>query len=170
MKKILALIFSALSAILLTSCTDMQDIAENKSVSQTTSAFSDSFSEASEQEESTVTKIKITAGGKSFTAYLYGNETAKAFAEMLPMTLDMSELNGNEKYFYLSDDLPASAERPDKINSGDIMLYGSGCVVLFYDTFSTSYSYTRIGYMEDAAGLAAALGKGEAEVSFEKIS
>ncbi|MDE5575877.1 MAG: hypothetical protein K2J11_00625 [Oscillospiraceae bacterium] len=115
-------------------------------------------------------KVKITVGDKSFTAVLYDNETADAFAEMLPMTLDMSELNGNEKYFYLSDNLPTASERPDKINTGDIMLYGSGCIVLFYDTFNTSYSYTRIGYTEDASGLANALGKGGVSVKFEKIS
>lgn len=80
----------------------------------------------------------------------------------------MSELNGNEKYFYLSDDLPVNSERPDKINSGDIMLYGSSCVVLFYDTFATSYSYTRLGYTEDASELAAVLGSGDVRVTFEK--
>ena len=111
--------------------------------------------------------IEITVQDRTFYAKLYDNETAEKFAEMLPLTLDMSELNGNEKYFYLANDLPTAQTRPDKINSGDIMLYGSSCLVLFYDSFSTSYSYTPIGHIDDADGLAEALGKGGVTVSFQ---
>ena len=168
MEKIFAMFFSAVSALILASCGTLQDTAEGEAASPITSQLSDSFSETSAQEEISMNKIKITAGDKSFTAVLYDNDAANAFAEMLPLTLDMSELNGNEKYFYLSNDLPVNSERPDKINSGDIMLYGSSCVVLFYDTFSTSYSYTRLGYIEDTSKLAAALGSGDVRVTFEK--
>ena len=47
------------------------------------------------------TQIKITVGDDIFTATLADNQTAEAFAEMLPLTLDMSEMNGNEKYYYI---------------------------------------------------------------------
>lgn len=119
------------------------------------------------EEEKTALNIEITVQDRTFYAELYDSETAEKFAEMLPLTLDMSELNGNEKYFYLADDLPTAHTRPDKINSGDIMLYGSNCLVLFYDSFSTSYSYTPIGHIDDADGLAEALGKGGVTVSFQ---
>lgn len=119
------------------------------------------------EEEETALNIEITVQDRTFYAELYDSETAEKFAEMLPLTLDMSELNGNEKYFYFSDDLPAKRESPDRINSGDIMLYGSNCLVLFYDSFSTSYSYTPIGHIDDADGLAEALGKGGVTVSFQ---
>ncbi|MDE6709633.1 MAG: hypothetical protein K2J76_03995 [Oscillospiraceae bacterium] len=111
--------------------------------------------------------IEIIVQDKTFSAKLYDNETAKKFAEMLPLTLDMSELNGNEKYFYLSGVLPTNSKCPDKINSGDIMLYGSSCLVLFYDSFSTSYSYTPIGHIDDTDGLAKTLGKGGVTVTFK---
>ncbi|MBD5138492.1 MAG: hypothetical protein HDT24_04165 [Ruminococcus sp.] len=168
MEKIFAMFFSAVSALILASCGTLQDTAEGEIALSVTSQFSDGFLETSAQEEISMNKIKITAGDKSFTAFLYDSDAASAFGEMLPLTLDMSELNGNEKYFYLSNDLPVNSERPDKINSGDIMLYGSSCVVLFYDTFDTSYSYTRLGYIEDASELSAALGSGEVRVTFEK--
>jgi hypothetical protein len=79
----------------------------------------------------------------------------------------MIELNGNEKYFDLSHHLPANASNPVTIQNGDLMLYGSNTLVLFYKTFSTSYSYTRIGRLENPAGLATALGAGNATVIFE---
>ena len=82
------------------------------------------------------------------------------------MTLDMRELNGNEKYFYLNEPLPAAAQRVGQIRTGDLMLFGSDCVVLFYENFATSYTYTPIGRIDDPAGLAEALGRGSAEVAF----
>ena len=87
------------------------------------------------------------------------------------MTLDMRELNGNEKYFYLDEPLPAAAQRVGQIRvgqirAGDLMLFGSDCVVLFYESFATSYTYTPIGRIDDPAGLADALGSGSAEVFF----
>lgn len=48
-------------------------------------------------------KLKITIGPNVFTATFYNNATATAFKAMLPMTVKMAELNGNEKYFNLSN-------------------------------------------------------------------
>jgi len=47
------------------------------------------------------------------------------------------------------------------------MLYGSKTLVLFYKTFSTSYSYTKLGEVDDATGLASALGPRDTKVTFE---
>lgn len=48
------------------------------------------------------------------------------------------------------------------------MLYGDDCIVLFYDSFTTPYSYTKIGYIENADGLENAVGKQDAQVSFNE--
>lgn len=111
--------------------------------------------------------VTVTINGKQFAAVLYENETAAAFKAMLPMTITMNELNGNEKYYYFNQSLPTNSFRPGTINKGDLMLYGSSCLVLFYETFHSSYGYTKIGYIEDASGLESALGSGNVTVRYE---
>ena len=114
------------------------------------------------------TPINIIIGSKTFTATLADSETGEAFAALLPLSVTMNELNGNEKYHYLSSSLPTAAYQPGTIHAGDLMLYGNNCVVLFYETFNTSYSYTRLGAIDNPSGLAAALGSGDVSVRFEK--
>ena len=111
--------------------------------------------------------LKITVGSASFNATLENNAAATAFKALLPMTINMSELNGNEKYFYLSGNLPTASSNPGTIRTGDLMLYGGSCLVLFYEAFSTSYSYTRLGRVNNPSGLASALGSGSVTVTFE---
>jgi flavodoxin len=114
----------------------------------------------------TVKTINIQVGSKSFTVILYDNASTQALLAQMPLTLNMSELNGNEKYYYLIDNLPSNSQRVGSIRAGDLMLYGSDCLVLFYEGFSTSYSYTPLGYMEDDSGLAEALGQENVQVTF----
>ena len=85
---------------------------------------------------------------------------------MLPMSLNMQELNGNEKYHYFDRALPTNASRPEGIHTGDLMLYGNNCLVLFYKDFTTSYSYTPLGRLENPTGLAQALGDGSVLITF----
>lgn len=116
------------------------------------------------------TSINVIVGSKTFTATLADSETGEAFAALLPLTVTMNELNGNEKYHYLSSSLPTAAYQPGTIHAGDLMLYGNNCVVLFYETFNTSYSYTRLGAIDNPSGLAEALGVGNVSVRFESSS
>jgi len=118
-------------------------------------------------DDSMSNKIRIKVGNNSFIVTLSDNATATVFKALLPMTIAMTELNGNEKYFDLPVSLPTNASRPSSIQSGDLMLYGSRTVVLFYKTFSTPYSYTKLGRVDDIAGLAAALGSENVTVTIE---
>jgi len=112
-------------------------------------------------------KIKIRVNSQTFSATLLDNTSAKAFKEMLPLTISMTELNGNEKYYDFPNNLPINSSNPGTIKNGDLMLYGSKTLVLFYKSFSTSYSYTKLGTIDDVTGLASALGSGNATVTFE---
>ncbi len=120
--------------------------------------------EKAEEEDPMIT-VKI--GDQSYPLTLEENDTAEAFRAMLPLSLDMQELNGNEKYIYLNQTLPSSAQSVRQIQAGDLMLFGSSCLVLFYESFSTSYSYTPIGRLDAPDGLAQALGHGNVTVSFD---
>lgn len=111
-------------------------------------------------------KMTITAGGITFTATLAGNAAANAFKKLLPLTADMNDMNRNEKYYYLPGNLPVSASQPGTVRAGDLMLYGSNCLVLFYKTCATSYSYTKLGSIDNPSELAATLGSGNATVTF----
>lgn len=114
------------------------------------------------------TSINIKINGKTFKATLEDNPSAQAFAEMLPLAVEMIELNGNEKYFHIDKDLPTESVRVSQIHAGDLMLYGSNCVVIFYKDFSTSYSYTRLGNIENPSDLEETLGDGNVTVKFEE--
>lgn len=111
-------------------------------------------------------QMEIKIGSKNFVAVLEDNATAAAFQARLPMTVEMTELNGNEKYARLSANLPTNSANRGTIQTGDLMLYGSGTVVLFYKTFPTSYEYTRLGRVKDPTGLAEAVGSGAVTVTF----
>ncbi|WP_245970297.1 cyclophilin-like fold protein [Pseudochryseolinea flava] len=111
--------------------------------------------------------VLITIGSNQFTATLESNAAATEFKKMLPLTINMKDLNSNEKFFDLASNLTTNAANPRTINSGDLMLWGSNTLVLFYKSFNTSYSYTRLGKIENPSGLSQALGSGNVTVTFE---
>lgn len=107
----------------------------------------------------------MTVGTQRFAVALEDNPTARALQQLLPITLYMEELNGNEKHAALPRSLPTRSARPGTIRAGDVLLYGDNTLVVFYETFASSYSYTRIGRIEGSAGLASALGSGNQRVT-----
>ena len=113
-------------------------------------------------------KINLTINGNSFTAILDDNETTRELLNRLPIEVSMSELNGNEKYYYFDEILPTNSYRPGSISTGDIMLYGSDCLVIFYEDFDTPYSYTRVGKIDNVDNLKDALGNGNVNVMISK--
>ena len=99
--------------------------------------------------------IKVIIDEKEYTLDLEDNEIAKSFALMLPKEFNMKELNGNEKYVYLDEVLPINEYNPKHINKGDVMLFNDNCLVVFYKSFDTSYSYTKIGHISNLPDIGA---------------
>lgn len=119
-------------------------------------------------EQKIETKIKITVGNKIFNATLEDNETARAFIKKLPLEIKMIELNGNEKYFIFEKNFPTNDEKIGEIHAGDLMIYNSNCLVLFYRNFSTIYTYTRLGKIDNGEVLREIVGRDNITIKFEK--
>lgn len=96
-------------------------------------------------EESGMKKIEVIIKNEKYKVELEKNPTTQKFLEMLPLELEMNELNGNEKYAVLPKNLPREDKVIKTIKVGDLMLYQNNYLVLFYKNFSSSYSYTRLG-------------------------
>ncbi len=110
----------------------------------------------------------MTVGERRFAITLANTEAARTFAAMLPLTIDMPDLNNNEKHATLPQALPTTTIRPGTIRNGDLMLYGSQTLVVFYLTFDSVYSYSRLGRVDDPADLAQVLGSGTARITFSR--
>ena len=117
-----------------------------------------------EGENKLISDIQVIINGKPYNAKIEENETAQSFVNMLPVEYKMNELNGNEKYVYVDKTFPTNSYKPKHIEIGDIMLYGNNCLVVFYKSFDTSYSYTKIGHIENLIDLES----GNITIKFEK--
>lgn len=115
-----------------------------------------------EKREEDMKEIKVIINDIEYNINLEENETAKEFIKILPQEYTMNELNGNEKYTYLDKSLHTDSYNPNQINKGDIMLFGDNCLVIFYKTFNTNYSYTKIGHIDNLPDL----GKNSIKVIF----
>lgn len=122
-----------------------------------------------DEDDNMIKKIVIKIGEDEFTATLEETETAQAFAKLLPLEKNMVELNGNEKYYDLHQNLPSDPKRVGRIEAGDIMLFQNNFIAVFYKAHSTNYSYTRIGKIDDATGFVEAVGSGDVVMNFEIV-
>lgn len=110
--------------------------------------------------------ITVQIDRQHFTLTLNDSPAAHAFINRLPLTLDMAELNGNEKYADLAEALPENPVRPGHLRAGDLMLYGDKTLVLFYSRFDSGYRYTPLGRVNHPAGLAQVVGNQSVRIDF----
>ncbi|WP_430612564.1 cyclophilin-like fold protein [Enterococcus sp. DIV0876] len=113
--------------------------------------------------------FKVEINGAIFNASFVDNPTANAFRRILPVSLLMTELNGNEKYGTLTDVIPNDHRPVDSIKNGDIMLFGDNTLVLFYKSFQTGYHYTKIGSIDDPSRLAEIAGHEQVLIRFSLL-
>lgn len=111
-------------------------------------------------------KVNISINGKVFIATLEDNEAAKELYEIIKtdgLTVEMSDYSGFEKVGSLGRTL-TSNDKQTKTKAGDIVLYQSNQIVMFYG--SNSWSYTRLGRIDDLSGWEDALGSGDITAEF----
>jgi len=112
----------------------------------------------------------IKIGEKTFPFELKNTETANEINSKLPFTIKMTNFNGNEVYYNFDEKFSTDSKSIGNINTGDIYLYQSNCLVLFYKSFTTSYSYSEIGKLTNTDGLADAIGSGSVTIKWCKNS
>ena len=120
---------------------------------------------SSETTEETAMKMNVEANGAHFTATLADNAAADALVELMaegPVTLELHDYGGFEKVGGLGQSLPAS-DSQTTTQAGDIVLYQGDQIVMFYG--SNSWSYTRLGHIDDLTGWENALGGGSVTVT-----
>lgn len=92
--------------------------------------------------------IQLTIDGVSYPFEVVDNPTTQALIDCLPLTLKMNDYNQNEKVVTIDSSLPTQPKAYQEIQAGDVMLYGHDAVVIFYKTFKSGYSYTRLGRIQ----------------------
>lgn len=113
------------------------------------------------------TKVNITIDDRTMVATLADNEATKTFVEKLsagPITISMNNYGGFEKVGALPWTLP-SADTRITTKPGDIMLYTSNNMVIFYGT--NTWSYTPLGVLEttNSAEISEFVGNGTKQVT-----
>ena len=111
-------------------------------------------------------RMWMTIGEHRFAITIANNATVRAFVSELPLTVDMRELNGNREARGTAQSSARGCEPTGDNPQWRSMLYGKDTLVIFYETFNSSYSYTRLGSVDDPAGLAQALGRRGVRVVF----
>ena len=117
-------------------------------------------------EENEVTNMNVQVGDVVFSATLEENEAVSALVEMMresPVVILMSDYSGFEKVGPLGTSFPASNSQTTT-QAGDIVLYNGNQIVIFYG--SNSWSYTRLGHIDNLTGWEEALGSGDVTVTF----
>ena len=109
--------------------------------------------------------MKININNEEYDINVENETLMEELFNSLPQTFTMTELNGNEKYYYLNSNMKnANSEAVGQVQKGDVMLFGSDCLVIFYDSFETEFRYTKIGHIDNLGDLE----NGNVDVSITK--
>ncbi len=165
MKRFAIIISFVLIIFTFSACSDTAK--ETRTVTDSTVESTQTASEVTQNEtKATEMKIKINVNGNTFSATLEDNTAAKEFYEIIKaegLTVEMSDYSGFEKVGSLGRTLSAN-DVQTRTKSGDIVLYNSSQLVMFYG--SNSWSYTRLGRIDNLSGWEDALGSGNITAEF----
>ncbi|MDE6282285.1 MAG: hypothetical protein K2M15_10970 [Oscillospiraceae bacterium] len=137
------------------------DMVSQRSEVSATDAGAEAVSSVADEKgekEQTAMKMNVQIGAYTFTATLENNDAVQELAEMMrqgPVTIAMDDYAGFEKVGPLGRSLTTSNSQTTTA-AGDIVLYNGNNIVMFYG--SNSWSYTRIGKIDDLTNWKKALG------------
>jgi hypothetical protein len=147
MKKFLTILF-AIVLIVLTSC----DKSNNSSVQPTTDEPSTTITTPSDdnqitkEDETANMKLTLKINDIEVDVIWNDNDSVRALKNFAKegLTINMSKYGGFEQVGSIGSTLPSSDTRITT-NPGDIVLYSSSQIVIFYD--SNTWSYTKLGHI-----------------------
>lgn len=146
MKKLLTILL-AITLISLTSCGK-----SNSSLTPTTDEPSTTITTPSgdnqrtKEDETANMELTLKIDGIEVDAIWADNDSVKALKNLAKdgLTINMSKYGGFEQVGSVGSTLPSSDTRITT-NPGDIVLYSSNQIVIFYD--SNTWSYTKLGHI-----------------------
>ena len=111
--------------------------------------------------------LKMIIGDTEVSVDWENNESAEALKDLCaeePLVIQMSMYGGFEQVGSIGTRLPSDDEQTST-SAGDIVLYSSNQIVVFYG--SNSWAYTRLGHItdQDAAGMTDLLGNGDVTIT-----
>ena len=111
--------------------------------------------------------LKMMIGDTEVSVDWENNESAEALKDLCaeePLVIQMSMYGGFEQVGSIGTRLPSDDEQTST-SAGDIVLYSSNQIVVFYG--SNSWAYTRLGHItdQDAAGMIDLLGNGDVTIT-----
>ena len=169
MKRLVVLLTALLTAVCVAACGAAQneDLSDSAgTVMHDGESASAQIEKDSETEQNTEMKMNVTVGGRTFTATLEENDAVREFVEMMresPVSVEMRDYSGFEKVGGLGRSLTANDSQTTTV-AGDVVLYRGDQIVMFYG--SNSWSYTRLGHIDDLTGWEDALGSGNVTAVF----
>lgn len=119
------------------------------------------------EEEVKEKMLKMMIGDTEVSVDWENNESAEALKDLCaeePLVIQMSMYGGFEQVGSIGTRLPSDDEQTST-SAGDIVLYSSNQIVVFYG--SNSWAYTRLGHItdQDAAGMTDLLGNGDVTIT-----
>lgn len=78
-------------------------------------------------------QLKISIGNKTLMATFIDSKTTQEFISMLPLTLNMDDLGGREKYSALSKELSKTGNVQTSFQKGDISYWLGGGIATYYN-------------------------------------
>lgn len=127
----------------------------------------DAGTETADKEEEEKMTMKMTIGDTEVNVSWENNDSVRALMDLCrekPLAVEMSMYGGFEQVGSLGRRLPSN-DTYTTTSSGDIVLYSSNQIVVFYG--SNSWEYTRLGHItdQDQAGMRDLLSGGDVTIT-----
>ncbi len=135
---------------------EIPSLPSEESVDDSTNADSDRL------DEKELFNLYSIVNGQELKAILYNTETNRRLVSEIQrnpwLQLSCYDVDGTYKYYDLPRNYPTNTETIQSVKAGEILMDGSDRILLYYQDAELNGEYTKIGYFEDAARAAEAIG------------